>query len=74
LKEQFTELGAIHRCCFASDGQQAIDIIKAKVRERFAAPINANIPLRPVSLLLLDFQMPQKNGIQVLTEVKQFYN
>lgn len=29
--------------------------------------------IRPITFMLLDFQMPQKNGLEVLTEVKQFY-
>ena len=28
---------------------------------------------RPVSLLLLDIQMPKKSGIQVITEMKRFF-
>jgi CheY-like chemotaxis protein len=27
--------------------------------------------LQPINLMLLDFQMPRKNGIQVMQEVKQ---
>ena len=29
--------------------------------------------IKPVSVLLLDFQMPIKNGIQVVEEVKNYY-
>ena len=29
--------------------------------------------IRPVSALLLDFQMPIKNGVQVVQEIKSFY-
>ena len=29
--------------------------------------------LQPVSLMILDFQMPFKNGIQVVQELREFY-
>ena len=29
--------------------------------------------IRPVSLLLLDLQMPKKNGIEVFKEVREFF-
>lgn len=32
------------------------------------------VTLRPISLMLLDFQMPLKNGIEVVKEVRDFYD
>ena len=29
--------------------------------------------VKPISIILLDLQMPKKNGIQVITETKQFF-
>lgn len=29
--------------------------------------------MKPISIILLDLQMPRKNGIQVITETKQFF-
>ncbi len=37
LREQFTELGAIDRCSFALDGQEAIDLVKTAVAKHIAA-------------------------------------
>ena len=31
------------------------------------------VTLRPISLMLLDFQMPLKNGIEVVKEIRDFY-
>lgn len=33
-----------------------------------------SFPIRPVHALILDFQMPIKNGLQVVEELKDFYN
>ena len=30
-------------------------------------------PVCPIQILLLDFQMPKKNGLQVVVELKEFY-
>ncbi len=32
-----------------------------------------SFPIRPVHALILDFQMPIKNGLQVVEELKDFY-
>jgi CheY-like chemotaxis protein len=32
-----------------------------------------NYPLQPLRALILDYKMPQKNGIEVFDEVTQFY-
>jgi CheY-like chemotaxis protein len=29
--------------------------------------------MRPIALMLLDFQMPKKTGLQVVDELKKFY-
>ena len=31
-------------------------------------------PIRPVHALILDFQMPFKNGLEVVKELKEFYD
>lgn len=33
-----------------------------------------SFPIRPVHALILDFKMPIKNGLQVVKELKDFYN
>ena len=34
----------------------------------------AGRPALPVKFMLLDFQMPNKNGIQVIEEIRGYYN
>jgi CheY-like chemotaxis protein len=65
-------LEVLPRCSFALDGQEAIDKIKNQVRGRLKDGHLSNT-IRPVSLLLLDLQMPKKNGIEVFKEVKEFF-
>lgn len=53
-------------------GQDVID--KAfKIVEDSLLEVLAGSTIRPIDFMLLDFQMPQKNGIQVLKEVRSFY-
>ena len=51
---------------FFTDGQQVIDRIMEILEMRDLASC-------PIDALLLDFQMPVKNGIQVVREVKTLY-
>ena len=54
-------------CEYCVDGQQAID----KAQQILAEADDKN--LRPISMMILDFQMPKKNGIEVVKEVKKLY-
>lgn len=52
------------------NGQDTIDRVKLIVNEAIASKGNEVSLLQPIDLLLLDFQMPHKNGLQVVNEVK----
>ena len=60
-------MGLESKSAFCIDGQDTIDQV---VRILGECPAEN---LRPITLMLLDLQMPKKNGIQVVTEVRELY-
>ena len=66
LKLNLTEINQISNAEFYINGQQVID----RVKDVLGLP---NLLQRPIHSLLLDFQMPFKNGIQVVKEIKKIY-
>jgi CheY-like chemotaxis protein len=71
LKGYFETLRLVSDVTICINGQEAIDkccnIINESLME---AILTEGATLKPISLCLLDFQMPIKNGIQVVKEVK----
>ena len=55
-----------------SDGQKAIEICRHMLDLAIASMTDAN--LKPIDLVLTDFRMPFKTGIQVIREVRQYYS
>ncbi len=63
-------LGAFTEYCI--DGNEAVEktislVNSALLKEKF-------FPIQPVSLLILDVNMPRKNGMQALEEIQNFYH
>lgn len=65
-------LNALDQTEFYTNGQQVIDRVKELTNS--ALHESKSYPICPVRLLLLDFQMPYKNGLDVVTELKNYYN
>jgi CheY-like chemotaxis protein len=68
MKNQISELLLLDKTHFCSNGQDAV---------RSVVNVLANPPAgekRPISIMLLDFQMPKKNGLDVVTHVRQLYS
>lgn len=66
IKNQIQNLGLQNRTSFFTNGQELIN----KVESILAQPLASD---RPISIILTDFQMPKKNGIQVLTAVRKMF-
>lgn len=73
LKAYFAELDLESKVSFARNGQEVINLVKEIFNESLASEIESGNTFKPIDLLILDFQMPNKNGLQVYSEIKQFY-
>jgi CheY-like chemotaxis protein len=60
------ELGLLNKCVFKNDGQEVIDFVKIMLKQHYEGK-------QPICALLLDYQMPKKNGLQVVEEVFRLY-
>lgn len=73
IKQHLKRLNFIGLSNFAVDGQDCID----SAQEIFDYQISKVEPgqksVRPIALMLLDLQMPKKNGYQVVKEVQEMY-
>ena len=73
LKSHIEALGLVDTCDFCIDGQKTISKVQLILDDAIAARDMNSYILQPLDFLLLDFQMPRKNGIQVIHEVKEYY-
>jgi CheY-like chemotaxis protein len=71
MKLNFAEIGIVSKVKYCYDGQETIDIA-IKINSE-ALTSGDQQPVQPISLMFLDFQMPMKTGLQVITEMRAFY-
>lgn len=67
----FEELGILDKTRFAIDGERAV-VTATEIMEE-ALMTDPQHPVQPIQVMFLDFQMPHKNGLQVVKEVKALY-
>lgn len=63
----------LESCEFFYNGQVTIDHTIKLVRDAIAYCPDGSTKLRPIAIMLLDFQMPTKNGIEVVNEVRALF-
>ena len=74
MKTYFSQLGVLYKVKFARNGQEVIDLVKNTFISKIPKQSKPGEIFKPIDLLILDFQMPYKNGFQVQKEVGDFYN
>jgi len=57
----------VQMCEFYSDGQQVIDSVTKLVQN--AIKEAESFPVKPIHALILDLNMPIKNGLDVIEEI-----
>jgi CheY-like chemotaxis protein len=71
IKSKMKEMNMEDYAEYYNNGQAVIDRVKQLTEESLK---NAELfPICPVSILLLDFQMPLKNGLETVLELKAFF-
>ena len=71
LKMTFLQdIGLAHRLVMVSNGQEVLDYFD-NVLENLDLEQDRAVPLQPVSLLLLDINMPLLSGLQTLVLLKE---
>jgi CheY-like chemotaxis protein len=74
LKIHLDELGVPEeQCTYLCDGQATINYVIKHVEDAIVDFPEDSGEVNPIALLILDFQMPFKNGIQVVQELRAFY-
>ena len=73
IKHQIEELGLTNRCSFCFDGmaaeQIAVEMIRTSLEQNLTA--DSSNAIQPIALMLLDFQMPRKNGLDVIISLQK---
>jgi CheY-like chemotaxis protein len=72
-KQILKECGVLKICQFEINGQEAINAAKILVDVALELNNEKKATLRPITCMLLDLQMPIKNGIEVMQETKMMY-
>lgn len=77
IKYQLEELGILNTCDFCFNGEETVRLVQARVEAALSQialdPSSDRVKrITPVKLMLLDFQMPRMNGIQVVEHVRKY--
>lgn len=71
-KSILSDIGVINNCHFFTNGQETIDAAKNAIYIALELNDGKRTRLRPIVAILLDLQMPIKNGLEVIQETRQF--
>ena len=71
MKESL-ELFGVTNVAFCIDGETAIETCKSILDVAIQTTTESSI--KPIDLVLTDYRMPYKNGIEVITEVRRYFD
>ena len=71
MKMYFEDMGIPEKLKIFSDGKAVADYFESLLDD--IEPVQGEFCIQPVSLLLLDINMPIENGIQALVRIKEAY-
>lgn len=69
LRVVFENLGMGTNCTFVNDGKQAVQAAIKNVKDS-----DYERKYELVQIVIVDFEMPQLNGLEAVNEIKSFYN
>ena len=72
LQMNINNLGIDSKIEYCIDGRETLQVALEILEEALSAPPSGRV--RPISLMLLDLQMPFKTGIEVVKEMRKFYS
>jgi len=70
VKLNLSEVGITENVTYCSDGNIAVDVAMGLFQKAMVG--NKTFPVKPIPLMLLDFQMPMKTGLQVIEHLRKF--
>ena len=69
----FGDLGISDKLTIFSDGKNVVDHFKEILDDIANQAVVERKPIQPVSLLLLDINMPIKSGLEAIIDIKEKY-
>lgn len=73
LTNKFKDFNVLDRCDLHYNGLSATESSLKIIKEYYEKEVEWNRgQIRPICLMVLDLQMPHKNGIQVIEAIKNY--
>ena len=65
-------LGIGSKCEYCFDGRETLKVVYDILNEALEVPFDERV--RPIAMMVLDLQMPYKNGVQIVQDMQKFYD
>ena len=71
MKMNFTDIGILDQLVLLSDGQEVVDYFDQVLEEVISQHHGEQAAIQPISLLLLDIDMPRLTGMEACALIKK---
>ena len=68
LQMNIKDVGIDSKCLYCNDGQKTLKVALEILEDALKMPSTDTV--RPIAMMILDLQMPYKNGIQIVQEMQ----